>query len=74
MHTNQSHYNTVQLYLIQSLVQLTDINKVFVHIITAHPVTVTFCTSYNKTTIHCSLMRQFPTIIIQFLQSHKLSI
>jgi len=47
---------------------------VFVHIITAHPVTVNFCTSYNKTTIHCSLMRQFPTIIIHFLRSQKLPI
>ena len=73
-HQRMHSYSWVQLYLIQSLVLLTDINKVFVHIITAHPVTVNFCTSYNKTTIHCSLMRQFPTIIIHFLRSQKLPI
>ena len=40
MHTNQGRYNWVQLYLIQSLVLLTDINKASVDVIIAHPVTV----------------------------------
>lgn len=74
MHTNQGHYNGVQLYLIQSLLLLNDINKVFVYVITAHIVTVNFRTSYNETTIHCSLMYQFLTIIIHFFWSQKLPI
>ena len=72
--TNLRRYNKVKLHLIQSLVLLTDINKVFVNVIITESVTVNFCTRYNETSIHCSHIYRFPTIIVHFFWSQKLPI